>query len=232
MRWMIVICLGALACSKGENAGVEEAKKQAEAEQKAHEAKGEAAKKIHPPVPGRAKLACSQVIDAAKFGQVLGETVPISVVDGKDPEAPASCSLKRGGKKISDAEQKALIKQNGKLGVLPGDEICNVTTYCWTIEDPDRFKKKCVADKKQVDESLGFPACVWIVPTGADDVKHFQLFDEDTKCIFDVRAGPSNVDNDLIAKCAKAAHDLIGPEQIAVTAGASSGSGSGSGSGS
>jgi len=218
MRWMIVICLGALACSKGENAGVEEARKQAEAEQKAHEAKGEVAKKIHPPVPGRAKLACSQVIDAAKWGQVLGEVNPITVVDGKHPEAPASCSLKRGGKKIGDAEQKALIKQNGKLGVLPGDEICNITTYCWTIEDGDRFKKKCIADKKQVDESLGFPACVMIVPTGEADVKNWRFYDDDTKCVIGVRAGPSNTDNDLIGKCAKAAHDLIGQTQIAVGA--------------
>ena len=30
--------------------------------------------------------------------------------------------------------------------------------------------------------------------------------------------GPSNVDNDLIGKCAKAAHDLIGPDQIKVGA--------------
>src|SRR5438477_10423457 len=109
MRWMIIIIVGALACSKGENAGVEEAKKQAEAEQKAHEAKGEPAKKIRPPVPGKAKLACSQVIDAAKFGQVLGEKDPIAVVDGKEPDAPASCSLRRGGKKLSEGEQKALI---------------------------------------------------------------------------------------------------------------------------
>jgi hypothetical protein len=231
---MIVIFLGglgAVACGKGENAGIEEAKKQAEAEQKTKETKGEVAKTIKPPVPGHTMLPCAQVIDAAKFQQVLGEKEPITVVDGKDPDAPASCALKRGGKKLSDAEQKAMIKQNGRLGVLPGDEICTITTYCWTIEDADRFRTKCQSDKtKSIDDTMGFPACVWIVPTGADDVKHFQLFDDDTKCIFDVRAGPSNVDNDLIGKCAKAAHDLIGPEEIAVKpGGAAQGSAAGSG---
>jgi hypothetical protein len=224
MRWIIVIAIGALACGKGENAGIEEAKKQAQADQKAAESKGEVAKKIRPPVPGNTKLPCSQVVDPAKFQQALGEKDPVAVVDGKDPEAPAACAINRGGKRPTQAEQLALKKQNGRLGVMPGDEICTVTTYCWTIEDPERFKKKCIADKRQLDDSFGFPTCYWIVPTGADDVKHFQLYDDDTKCIFDVHGGPSNVDNDLIAKCAKAAHDLIGPEEIAVKGG---GTGSG-----
>jgi hypothetical protein len=57
-----------------------------------------------------------------------------------------------------------------------------------------------------------------IVAQGADDVKRFRFFDDDTKCIIQVRGGPSNVDNDLIGKCAKAAHDLIGPDQIKVGA--------------
>ncbi len=208
------------ACSKGENAGVEEAKKAAEKEQKEKEASGQSAQKIIPPVPGRAHLPCSQVIDPDKFGQVLGEKDPVTVQESKsEPDAAASCSVMRGGKRPSDAEQKALIKKNGRLGVMPGDEICNVSTFCWTIEDPQRFQKKCVEEKKTIDESAGFPACVMIVATGADDVKNFRFFDEDTKCIIQVRAGPSNVDNDLIAKCAKAAHDQIGPPQIAVPAG-------------
>ena len=49
-------------------------------------------------------------------------------------------------------------------------------------------------------------------------MKRFRFFDDDTKCIIQVRGGPSNVDNDLIGKCAKAAHDLIGPDQIKVGA--------------
>ena len=48
----IVVSLVLGACSKGENAGAEEAKKQAEAELKAQVSRGESAKKISPPVPG------------------------------------------------------------------------------------------------------------------------------------------------------------------------------------
>jgi hypothetical protein len=91
-----------------------------------------------------------------------------------------------------------------------------VSTFCWTIEDPDRFRKKCAELKDQDDESLGFYACVLIVAQGADDVKRFRFYDDDTKCIIQVRGGPSNVDNELIGRCAKAAHDLIGPDQIKV----------------
>jgi len=206
------------ACSKGnENAGAEEAKKEAEKELKAKEGTAEVAKKIDPPVPGRAHIPCSQLIDPNNFQQALGEKDAITIDESKsEPEAAASCSLRRGGKKLSEAEQKAQLKKSGRLGVLPGDEICNVSTFCWTIENPDRFQQKCHDLKEQDDTTLGFYSCVLIVAQGEDDVKRFRFFDDDTKCIIQVRGGPSNVDNDLIGKCAKAAHDLIGPEQIKV----------------
>ena len=215
----IILSLALLACSKGANEGAEEAKKQAEKEQKEKEASGGVAKKISPPVPGRAKLDCASVINASLFQQALGETEPVTVAESKsEPDAAASCSIVRGGKRLSEAEQKAKLKKEGRLGVMPGDEICNVSTFCWTIEDPERFRKKCAEMKDKDDDTLGFYSCVLIVAQGADDVKRFRFFDDDTKCIIQVRGGPSNVDNDLIGKCAKAAHDLIGPDQIKVGA--------------
>jgi hypothetical protein len=234
---IVGLALLAGACgSKNENAGAEEAKKEAEKEQKAKEGTAAVAKKIDPPVPGRAHLPCSQLINPDEFQQALGENDPITIDDSKsEPEAAASCSLRRGGKKLSPAEQKAQLKKVGRLGVLPGDEICNISTFCWTIEDADRFRQKCHDLKEQDDETLGFYSCVLVVAQGEDDVKRFRFFDDDTKCIFQVRGGPSNVDNDLIGKCAKAAHDLIGPDQIKVGAppaapAAPEGAGSGSAS--
>lgn len=237
MRSTIAFLLGlaavAPACSKGENAGAEAARQQAK--QAMHE-KGavEAAKTIKPPVPNGAKLPCSQLFDPAALGTAIGETVPVTIKDStSEPDAAASCSVVRGGKPLSDAEQKAKIKKDGRLGVMPGDEICNISAFCWTIEDPDTFKARCLQQKETMEDTLGFPACVLIVATGADDVKRFRFFDDDTKCILQVRGGPSNVDNDLIGKCAKAAHDMIGPAQIAVgapsaaPAPAATGSGSG-----
>lgn len=236
MRTIAIIVGMALigACGKGENAGAEEAKKEAEKELKAKEGTAEVAKKINPPVPGRAHLPCSQLIDPVEWQQALGETEPVSIVDSKtEPEAAASCSIVRGGKKLTEAEQKAQLKKTGRLGVLPGDELCNISTFCWTIENADRFRQRCKEVKENDDESLGFYSCVLIVAQGADDVKRFRFFDDDTKCIFQVRGGPSNVDNDLIGKCAKTAHDLIGPQQIQVgapPAGGAAEAGSGSGS--
>jgi len=215
----IVLSIALLACSKGANEGAEEAKKQAEKEQKEKEASGGVAKKINPPVAGRAHLSCASLIDASRFQQVLGETEPVTVAESKsEPDAAASCSILRGGKRLTDAEQKAKLKKEGRLGVMAGDEICNVSTFCWTIEDADRFRQKCHDMKDKDDDSLGFYACVLVVATGADDVNRYRFFDDDTKCIIQVRGGPSNVDNQLIGNCAKAAHDLIGPEQIKVGA--------------
>lgn len=226
MRAVIATIVGAVtmftACSKGENAGAEEAKKAAEAEQKEREARGEPAKKIAPPVPGSAHIPCEQLLDIATFQTALGETEQVTVKDaGKnEPEAAASCSLVRGGKKLTDAEQQALLKKNGRLGVLPGDEVCNVSAFCWTIEEPERFKKKCATRKESDDDSMGSYACRQTVAVGANDVYVYRFFDADTKCILQVKGGASQVDNEVIRKCAIAARDSIGPAQIAVGKGA------------
>src|SRR5262245_6943152 len=237
-----VVCLfagllaGLLAPGGGnsERAGAEEAARQAEAEAKARQTAAPAAKKLATPVPGHAHVPCSQLIDPAVFQTALGEKEPLTVKDvtKTEPDAAASCSLVRGGKRPSDAEQKALLKKDGRLGVLPGDELCNVTAFCSTIEDAEHFKARCKERKDRDDESLGSYACVHIVAVGADDVKVFRPGDDDTRCILQVRGGPSNTKNDSIQSCAKAARDAIGPAQIKLdpTAPAPAPAGAGSGS--
>ncbi|MGN6105848.1 MAG: hypothetical protein ACTHU0_12145 [Kofleriaceae bacterium] len=232
MRSTIAILVGALslmACGKGENAGAEEVRKQAEAEQKAKEGRGEAAKVIRPPVPGQAKIPCSQLIDPAPFQAALGEVEPLTVKDvtAGDGDSTASCALIRGGKRPSEAEQRALLKKEARLGVLPGDETCNVSAYCYTIEDPERFKQKC---KDRNNEEMGTFACVQVVAQGIDDVFVYRFLDEDTKCVLKVRGGPSQVNNELIRKCAITARDTIGPAQIAVDPNAAAPAAAGSGS--
>ncbi|CAN5887272.1 hypothetical protein BH11MYX3_BH11MYX3_43390 [soil metagenome] len=238
MRATIAIIVGAAtllgACSKGENAGADEARKAAEAEQKAREAAGEPAKKMSPPVPGEARIPCEQLIDLPAYQTALGEVEPMTVRDvGKnEPEAAASCSLVRGGKKMTDAEQQALLKKQGRLGVIPGDEICNVTAFCWTIEDPDRFRKKCATRKDADDESMGSYACKQTVMVGAFDVYVYRWFDADTKCILQVKGGASQMDAEITRKCAMTARDSIGPATIAVAKGGAAPAPAGSASGS
>lgn len=215
---MVLALALAGACGKGANEGAEEAKRQAEKEQKEKEATGGVAAKISPPVAGRAKLSCANLLDPELMKQALGEVEDVTIAEKSEPEAAASCAIQRGGTKLTKAQQDAKLKKEGRLGVLPGDDICVISTFCWTIEDPERFRQKCAEMKEKDDESLGFYSCVLVVITGAADVNRYRFYDDDTKCIIQVKGGPSNVDNDLIGKCAKAAHDLIGPDQIKVGA--------------
>lgn len=238
MRGLIASIVLVAACSKGEQEAIEAARKQQEAEAR-ERGTVEPAKKQTPPVPGEAKLPCSQVINTEAFQTALGEKEPLTVKDVTAPkgEVASSCDLVRGGKKLTAAEQAALLKKEGRLGVLAGDVVCNVRLLCYTIEKPDAFRERCKQRKEREDETMGSFACVQVVPTGADDPEVFRFLDEDTKCVFEVRGGPSNVNNDLIRTCAKTARDTIGPAQIKVGAAPATpppaeGSGSAAGSGS
>jgi hypothetical protein len=220
---IVIAALGlVIGCGKD---GAKRAEEEAQAEddriQAEKEKTGGVAKTIRPPVPGTAKIACTQLLDITKFGEALGEKEPVTLKDlsKSEPDAASSCSVHRGGKRLTTKEQEALLKKEGRLGVLAGDELCNVTAFCYTIEEQQRFKEKCKTRKDRDDESMGTYACVQVVAQGVDDVFVYRFFDEDTKCILQVRGGPSNVDNEIIRNCAKAARDMIGPAQIAVTPG-------------
>jgi hypothetical protein len=216
-----ILALGLSAsCTKGAKQAEEEAQAEADRIQKEKEKSGGVAKTIRPPVPGSAKIPCTQLLDLVKFGELIGEKEPVTLKDLSKAEvdAASSCSVHRGGKRLTQKEQEALLKKEGRLGVLAGDELCNVTAFCYTIEEAQKFKDKCKVRKDRDDESMGTYACVQVVAQGIDDVFVYRFFDEDTKCILQVRGGPSNVDNEIIRNCAKAARDMIGPAQIAVGA--------------
>jgi hypothetical protein len=192
------------ACGK-ENAGVEAAREEAEAALKQKMDKGEVPKTLKPPVSGETKLDCTKVIDAAAFTTALGEKEPLTISDASktEKEATAICNLMRGGKPLSAAEQTALTKKEGKLGVLPGEQAA-----------ADLKRSMSPFNGVRGDDTMGNFACVQVVPTGAFDAHVFRFFDADTKCIFEVRGGPSNQDNDMVRTCAKTARDTIGPTQI------------------
>jgi hypothetical protein len=205
------------ACGGG-NSGAEAARKEAEADDAKAKATMDQRKteRIRPPVAAGVRVPCEQLIDLPGFTAALGEKEPLTVKDITTgvAEATASCSLVRGGKVMTPAEQAALLKKQRRLGVMAGDDVCNVTAFCSTIEDDAHFKERCKQLKLRDDESLGSYACLQVVAQGADDVNSFKMLDADTKCILQVRGGPSMIDNDLIASCAKAARDLIGPNNI------------------
>ena len=206
------------ACTNAEKAGAEAAQREAEAEAKKKATEPSTAKKVSPPVAGRAAIPCEQLIDVDGFTAALGEKDPLTVKDVSKSaaDATASCALVRGGTRPTPAQQEAMLKKNRRLGVIPGDELCNVTAFCWVVEDDAHFKSRCKELGNRDDESLGFYACQQVVAQGADDVHVFRFLDSDTKCVLQVRGGPSLIDNAVISSCAKAAADLVGPSSIAV----------------
>jgi len=229
---LVAILFGLFGCTNAEEEGRKAAQKKAE-ELNKQEVASKAAVKINPPVAGRAHVPCEQLIDTAKFTESLAEVEPVRVRDqtSSDAEAAAVCGVLRGGVRPDQKQQSEIMKKNfGRLGTLPGDELCAITAYCWTIEDSEKFKAKCQTEGFTGNESMGTWACLQVVAQGADDVYSFKFLDEDTKCILKVRGGPSMIDNELITNCAKAARDYIGKEQIAPgwTPPAPTGSGSGS----
>jgi hypothetical protein len=169
-----------------------------------------------PPLPSAVNV-CDQMIDTAKFTTALGEAATVELRDhGEvDREATASCGLIKAGTPPDERAQAELMKKTGRLGVLPGDELCRVTAYCGTTETEASFRERCDARGNRDDPAVGGVSCVKVVYQGADDVNVYDLLDEDTGCVLSVRGGPSVVDNALIAACANAARALIGPDQIA-----------------
>lgn len=165
---------------------------------------------VKPPVEAPTKIACDRLIDAARFTTALGEKAPLTIKEVTNPDATAACSLIRGGTKPSAAAQQKLLQTTGRLGVLPGDAVCEVAAYCWTIEDAARFATTCARRGGKLDDTTGGPACVVTVAAGADDRELYRFLDEDSRCVITVQGGPANVDNDQVRACAKTAREAIG----------------------
>ncbi|MBK9071743.1 MAG: hypothetical protein IPL79_12185 [Myxococcales bacterium] len=207
-----------VACGPSAEDGRKAARQEYDTQMKI-KAEQSAGQTIRPPVPNRKQIPCDQLIDVASYGRALNEVEPMSVENASSPvaDAAASCALVRGGTPPTEAQQQKIIKKEGRLGVLAGDDVCVVTAFCWTIQTEQRVKDKCKQNGFELDESLGFPTCVQVVASGVYDVKSFRFYDEDTKCEMWVRGGASQTNNDAIAECAKVARDTITPESIAVT---------------
>lgn len=172
--------------------------------------------KVTTAVPGGTKIPCDKLIDAALLTQQLGEKDPVSLSDHTKDEmdATAVCSVRRGGKPVSRKEQERRSKDTMKLGVLPGDELCNIAAYCSIPPDEDALKKKCENDHMQSNDAIGVFACVKVTPKGPDDAYTYKFLDPDSRCILQVRGGPSVNDEGEVQQCAKAALLLISRDSL------------------
>lgn len=208
------------ACN-AEEEGRAAARKEAAAARKEAEAKVKPADRIEVTVAQGQRRPCTQLIDPPAFTAALEEIEPITVRDatGAMGDATASCSLVRGGKRPDAKEQERIIKKQGRLGSLPGDEICNVTLYCWVVDDEAKFASRCKATpsepwKSPDNGTTGGFACKETRPQGEFDIDSYKFYDAKTRCLFAVRGGPSMTDNDFIATCARTARASINLEHL------------------
>ena len=213
------------ACGNAAEEGRAEAKREAAAERKKAEALVRPADRIEVAVPQGRHLPCTQLMDPPAYTAALGEVEPLTVRDstGAMGDATTSCSLIRGGERPDAKQQEKIIKKQGRLGSIPGDEVCNVSVYCWVVDDAAKFASRCTATANDPGlaadtTSTGGFACKNTKPQGEFDIDSYKFYDAEARCLFAVRGGPSMVDNDFIATCAKVARESIGPEHIKIGA--------------
>ena len=167
-------------------------------------------------VAGGTKIPCNDLIDAARLTEHLGEKHPVSLSEHtrEEVDATAVCSVRRGGKVLSAKEQAKRSKETNKLGVLAGDELCNIAAYCSIPADEEAMKQNCKNDNMQSNEVLGVFSCVKVTPKGPTDAYTYKFIDPDSRCILKVRGGPSVNEESEVQKCAKAALFLISKESL------------------
>jgi len=177
-------------------------------------------KRLKTAVPYGKKVACEKLFDMNQFA----EHAQLDIGEMKDksnthPSACSVCSFIRGGKApTAGAQQAQWEKNNRKLGVLPGDEYCSVTALCSFSTNPEEFKEKCEKSGDESTQALGPFACVHKSDRPPHDWAYtYKVIDPDTKCVYEVRGGPSVTDEQLVQRCTKAALDLITLERLGNT---------------
>ncbi|HET6611288.1 MAG TPA: hypothetical protein VFG83_04835 [Kofleriaceae bacterium] len=170
--------------------------------------------KVKTPVPYGKKVACADLLDTAKLGAALGSEVSLEDRSGSEAKASSVCGVMLNGEAPGEAAQKRNFKDDMKLGVLPGDEICTISAYCAFPTDTEDFKKRCQKAGDALNEALGQWACVHQTQRAAEWAYTYKTIDPDTKCTLKVYGGPSVTDEKLVQTCTRAALDTITPESI------------------
>lgn len=208
---VLVACSG-MACPDREQAE-EFARQQAEAARKPPTTQ---AVTVETALPSDVHLACNDLLPIEELTRQLGEKEPVSVTDltTGNPDSTATCSIRRGGKALNDKAQARIIEKGGRLGVMGGDELCNLTLYCSVPADEEGLKQRCETEQSLGNHTLGVFSCVKITPKGEHDAYTYKLIDTDSKCTILMRGGPSVIDEPVVQACARAAMKLITPDSL------------------
>jgi hypothetical protein len=171
-------------------------------------------------VPTGKQVACSDVFpDPAVFTAKLGTMHEIGEIKDNSKSNSSStfvCALiKAGEPPKTPKELKTLEDKYSKLGVLPGDEYCQISAYCSIHMEEDSFREKCEKDNNQPSSLDGQFACLRATPKGVEHAYTYKFIEPDTKCLVEAMAGPSVNEEDLVRNCAIAARDAMTMEGLA-----------------
>jgi hypothetical protein len=170
-----------------------------------------------PPVPNGVKIPCDKIFDAAEMSVQVGRQVEIKDVSNLEADATSICRLMTVGKRPSEAQQERISnKTAGSLGVLPGDELCQITLSCWWHVDEAELTAKCKAEGDSPLEGVGDAACVRQIQAGEAFRHMISTIDPESRCKVIVNGGPSVVDLEVTKTCARAALQGVTAERIKV----------------
>jgi hypothetical protein len=180
----------------------------------AKEALKPAWRKVETPVPVGKKLKCASLLHADQATAAVGRQLEVKDESGRDPEATAVCRLMTVGKPPSEKEQERMLAKNQALGLLPGDELCQISLYCWSTYTVPDLKKKCEEKKEAPSTEIGALSCVQEVKAGDKTRYNITILDDDTRCKIVVHSGPGVTDLPTTKTCAKVAVEQISTEGL------------------
>ncbi|WP_428262791.1 hypothetical protein [Haliangium sp.] len=172
--------------------------------------------KVETTLPSGVHVACDGLLDAAQLTEMLEEKEPLGIVDltDKNPDSTSTCSIRRGGKALDEKVQDRQIEKTGRLGVMGGDELCNLTMYCSVTPDQSALEQRCKSQGSVGNHTLGVFSCVRVTPKGEKDGYSYRFIDADSKCTLEVRGGPGVVEEGMVQACSRAAMELITPASV------------------
>ena len=170
-----------------------------------------------PPVPNGVKIPCDKVFNADEVSVAVGRPIEIKDVSNLEADATSICRLMTVGKRPSDKEQERLFnKTAGSLGVLPGDELCQITLSCWWHVDEAELTAKCKEGGDSPLDGVGDVACVREIQAGEAFRHMITTIDPESRCKLIINGGPSVVDLEVTKTCARAALQSVTAERIKV----------------
>lgn len=172
--------------------------------------------RVETTVPYGKKVACAKILDPLKVAAALGEA-EVTITDTSEAgekEATSICSVRKTGKVLNEKEQAKLMEKTGfKIGVQPGDEICQLRAYCSYPYDIADAKKTLEGKGQTCSTEIGDLTCVEKKEAGADYRYIVTVLDPDSKCKYVV--SPTTITDEApIKACAAAFVEQIAKEAL------------------